>query len=181
MKIERLARIAALMLFIAGNSGNAEAKEIPIKGTFSGSSFTVDMAGNGDVGLFTGGTKGSPGSSTIQTFYSFSLTGPSTCLNGNDGFAFALVPDVGYSVRRLDSTGDLIFGKATAATICYDPLTNIQFLSATETITGGTGRFANATGSQESVGTAMGLFLDPVSGRGFLHASGKLTGTIILP
>ena len=58
--------------------------------------------------------------------------------------------------------------------------TTIQFFSGTEIITGGTGKFAGATGSITFTGTATALSED-AAGNLFGPQSGEFTGTIITP
>ena len=77
----------------------------------------------------------------------------------------------------MESSGDLIFSEETSLTLCFDPLTQIQFFSGTTNITGGTGRFEGATGTVEFEATAKTLFEDAV-GNFFGEQSGTFEGTI---
>src|SRR3989442_1001587 len=100
-----------LSCVIALGSGKADAGKIPLKGSFSGSFVNTqsDTNGDGDKGsLFSGGGKGTLGSSTGQAVAELVFSAPGTCSNGNPGFNFTLLPGTGHSVTRLDSTGDLL-------------------------------------------------------------------------
>ena len=162
----------------------AEAGKLPVKGSYSGSFVNTQSDTNGDGqkgSLNIGAIKGTLGSQTFQSVIEYVFSGPGVCPNGNAGFIFTLLPGTGYGVGRADSTGDLIFTEITAATLCYDPTTLIQFFSATENITGGTGRFAGATGFTTSSGTARTLFED-AAGNFFGEQSGVYeSGEIITP
>src|SRR5262245_17861368 len=157
-----------LSCVIAFGIGRAEAGELKAKGTFSGTftSTQIDTLGDGQkAALAIIGTKGTLGPGTVQGVNEYVFSGPATCTNGNDGFEFKLLHSVNPAapaqfVTRIDSTGDLIFSEQTSGTICFDPVTLIQFFSATFKITGGTGRFEGATGTSESSGTAKTLFED---------------------
>ena len=172
-----------LSCVIALGIGKAEAGKLPLKASFSGSFVNTQSDTNGDGqkgGLNSGGTKGTLGPGTFQSVGEFVFSGPGTCPNGNPGFIFTLLPGMGHGVGRQDSTGDLTFTELTSETICFDPITTIQFFSGAENITGGTGRFAGATGSDTFSGTARTLFED-AAGNFFGEFSGTLEGTIITP
>ena len=163
--------------------GKAEAGKLSLKASFSGSFVNTQSDTNGDLqkgGLNTGGAKGTLGAETFQSVVEYVFSGTGTCPNGNPGFNFTLLPGTGHGVGRFDSTGDLIFTELSSATLCFDPITTIQFFSGTENITGGTGRFAEATGSDTFSGTGKTLFED-AAGNFFGEFSGTLEGTIITP
>ncbi|MEK6322513.1 MAG: hypothetical protein AABN33_12615 [Acidobacteriota bacterium] len=162
--------------------GKADSGKIPLKWSFSGSFVNTQSDTNvdGQKGFLTsGGFKGTLDPGTFQTVGEFVFSGPGTCPNGNPGFNSTLLPGTGHGVRRVNSTGDLIFTEISE-TICFDPATLIRFFSGTENITGGTGRFAGATGSITFSGTAKTLFED-AAGNFFGEFSGTLEGTIITP
>jgi hypothetical protein len=71
----------------------------------------------------------------------------------------------------------LVFSELTSETVCYDPTTGMQFKSGTAKITGGTGRFAGATGESEFNGTQRPLYVDS-DGNGFAAQEEVSTGTI---
>ena len=174
-------------MFALGN-GKAEARQLTLRGSFSGTYVNTQIDTNGDdqKGAFHSvGAKGTLGSSTIQGVNEFTFSGPATCPNGNTGFGFTLLRSLNPAapsnfVQRFESTGDLLFSEQTAGTICFDPATSIQFFSVTSTITGGTGRFEGATGTGEGSGTAKTLFED-AAGNFFGEQSGTFTVTITTP
>jgi len=173
---------------IALGSGKAEAEQLKGKGSFSGTfaSTQTDTNGDGQKAAFNSiGAKGTLGDSTIQGVDEFVFSGPATCPNGNAGFELTLLRSLNPAapsnfVQRFESTGDLIFSEQTSGTICFDPVTLIQFFSVTIQITGGTGRFEGVTGTGENSGTAKTLFEDG-AGNFFGELSGTYTETIITP
>jgi|SwirhirootsSR3_FD_contig_31_6863542_length_835_multi_5_in_0_out_0_1 hypothetical protein len=177
-----------LSCVIVLGSGKAEAGQLPLKGSFSGTFVNTQIDTNGDgqkAGFNSVGAKGTLGSSTIQGVNEFVFSGPATCPNGNAGFGFTLLRSLNPAapsnfVQRFESTGDLIFSEETSGTICFDPATLIQFFSVTSEITGGTGRFEGATGTGEASGTAKTLFED-AAGNFFGEQSGTYTATITTP
>jgi len=133
-----------------GTNNKAETRELPWKTSFSGSVVNTQSDTNGDGnkgGVSSTGIKGSLGSGTARVTSEFAFSGPGTCPNGNAGLNFTLLPGTGHGIYRFNSTGDLLFIEASSATLCFDPTTLIQFFSGAENITGGTGRFTGATGS----------------------------------
>ena len=131
--------------------------------------------------MYTLGLKGTLGSSTAQAVAEVAFSGSATCLNGNPGYQFELVPGgAAHAVRRYDSTGDLLFFHYTALSVCFDPVTQIQFANGTGEITGGTGRFAEAAGTTEASGTGKALFQD-AAGNAFVEVSGTYKDKIITP
>jgi hypothetical protein len=175
-------------LVIALGIGKAEARQIPDKGTFSGTLVNTQIDTDGDggkAGFSSVGLKGTLGSSTFQGVNEFVFSGPALCPNGNAGFEFTLLRPLlpaapAQFVQRFDSTGDLLFIVQTSGTICFDPITQILFFSGTNEFIGGTGRFEGATGTREFEGTARILFMD-AAGNSFGEQSGTFTGTIITP
>lgn len=171
-----------LVLLTTAAPNSAAAGQQKIRWEFSGSYVNTASDTNGDGGkgaLSMIGLKGTFGPSTAQAVAEYAFIGQATCPNGNAGFTFTILPG-GQAVHRIESTGDLIIGEFTSATLCFDPITLVQFVSGTEIVTGGTGRFANVTGSLEFEGTAVTLFEDGV-GNFFGQQSGVITGTINIP
>lgn len=80
------------------------------------------------------------------------------CPNGEMGYKGSLVS--GFFVIRSEN-GDLLFGTFTAGTNCFDFHTNSASISLSGVFTGGTGRFAGASGGRLTVsGTAVPLITD---------------------
>jgi len=164
------------------NENKAETKALPWRAELSGSFINTQSDTNKDGnkgGTNDGGFKSTLGSGTFKGVDEFAPSGTGTCPNGNPGFMATLLPGTGHGVYRFDSTGDLLFNEFSA-TICFDPITTIQFYSGTENFTGGTGRFTGATGSTKVSGTAKTLFSD-ADGNFFGEASVTPEGTIIVP
>ena len=177
-----------LMLWGTGIFSRADAAEIPIKGTFSGTYVNTQIDTNNDglkAALAILGAKGTFGPSTIQGVNEIVFSGPATCPNGNAGVGFTLLrPQLPAAptnfVQRFESTGDLLFSEQTSLTLCFDLTTQIQFASGTANFTGGTGRFEGATGTFTFEATLRTLFEDAV-GNFFGEQSGTTEGTLILP
>jgi len=167
---------------IALASGRAAAGHFPFKGSLSATSITTEMDINQDGvknGLFLGGAKSTLGPSTVQgPAGEFVLSRSVTCPSGYVGLTET--PGTGGLVFRFDSTGDLLFEKDTSSTLCFDPVTGLFFGSGAGDITGGTGRFAGATGSFEYTHcTGNTLFFEqPPGDHGFFTDTCEFTGTI---
>ena len=179
----------------ARDSDKAEARQLPLKGSYSGTFVNTQIDTNSDGGkaaLYMVSQKSTLGAFTFQGVDEVTFAGPATCPNGHAGLEFTLLRSVNPAaptnyVQRSESTGDLLFSEATSETICFDPstdpstgITGLQFGSLTVKITGGTGRFAGATGTIAYEGTAKEFFND-AAGNYFGELSGTFTGTIITP
>ena len=183
MNVRHLTISIGIVLVLVGAFSRADAAQIPLKGTFSGTFVNTQIDTNNDgrkASLGTRGMKGTFGPATGQAMLEYASPSPGTCLNGHAGVILTLVPGTGHDVARLTSTGDLIIGEYTAGALCVDTSTGIQFFTLTEQVTGGTGRFAEATGSITITGTSMRLFAD-AAGNFFGASSGTYEGTLILP
>ncbi len=168
---------------IALGIGRTEAGQIPFNGSFSGTfvNTQVDTNGDGSKGFWaTGAGKSTQGSITGQNVGELEFSEPATCPNGNAGFNLTVVPGgPANSVVRVGSTGDLLFGTFTE-TVCFDPITGIQFFSGTVTFTGGNGKYEGATGTGTFEGTGTTLFAD-AAGNFFGQFSEEFSSTIIIP
>lgn len=98
-----------------------------------------------------------------------------SCPAGN--LELTLVAGSGF--KRHQGSGDLIFLQYTSGTNCVDPVTGIADLAQMADITGGTGRFANATGSFEETSEGTILLADPAL-RSFIYFPYQIDGTITL-
>ncbi len=161
----------------------AASREIHLRLEYSGSA----MSGQGDTnkdgiktGLGTVACKSNLGRCTSQGVGEAVFGGSATCPNGNQGINLTLLPGTGHAFTRFENTGDLLFSELISETVCYDPSTRMHFKSGTDNITGGTGRFAGATGQLQFQGTQWLLYVD-ADGNGFAAQKGTVTGTIILP
>jgi hypothetical protein len=168
-------------LSLAAMSAQAQ-DSLPFRATFSGTFVPtpLDLSGDGtpsDLNLLEG--KSNFGQFSLHVL-SKSVRGPEAiCPNGQPGFSIRLL--AGSSVFRFRHSGDLLFVRATSETTCFDPSIGVSFFhTATGEIFGGTGKFANATGTIEGEGTAQVLLADQ-AGNAFGAQHGTFTGTIILP
>lgn len=168
-----------IVLFMAGVIGWAEAREIPLDQSFSGSGATAVIDTNGDgvkaslVQLEGAGGLLGPTTTWLTSESLPPLATPVTCPVGNLEFPLLLQ----RGVVRVHRTGDLFFFNASSGTSCIDP-TGTFSLSFEEDIIGGTGAFEGATGSFEVTVTGTTLVRDP-SNNTFSGLTGTATGTII--
>jgi hypothetical protein len=174
----------AMALVMAGGSGRAEARDIQYDGTFSGSVTATAIDTNADglkAASFTVNGKTSLGPTDVQAVIEFAPLGPATCPDGQAGIELAPVPEIRRGVIRFErKDGDLLLTEVSSQTrLCASP-SGMQFLDAVLDFIGGTGRFANATGSITVTATTQVLFRDAAGH--FLGAqSGEFTGTIVVP
>jgi len=157
-------------------------REVHLRLKYSGSAISTQGDTNRDgikAGLGTVACTSNLGRCTSQGVGEAALAGPATCPNGNPGLNLTLLPGTGHALTRFEDGGDLLLSELTSETVCYDPSTGTQFKSGTENVTGGTGRFADATGELEFEGTQWPLYVDP-DDNGFAAQTGTVTGTIIL-
>lgn len=183
MAIQKVLLGMSLAPILWGAPMEAGGREIAVKSTCSGTAMSIHWDTNHDgfkAGLGTVACKSNLGRFTAQGVGEAAVAGPATCPNGNQGINLTLLPGTGHTVARLDKTGDMIFSELTSETVCYDPTTNTQFKSGTDRITGGTGKFAGATGQGQFEGTQWPLYVD-ADGNGFAAQIETSTGTLILP
>ena len=172
--------ILCALFILSAASARAE-ERLPIAATFSGSFVSTQFDTNGDglpANLSLVNAKSNLGQLSLQGLIENAISGPATCANGNNGSETRLIN--GNIVGRFHSTEDLFFIQLSAQSTCFDPSANVFFINATGNVTGGTGRFIQATGSVETKATAKNLMADP-TGHFFGAQSGTLRGTITLP
>ena len=175
-----LGLILGSMLSSAPVAARSKSYRFSVK--YSGSATSTHVDSNGDgiragFGNVTG--KSNLGLYTSQGVGEAVVAGPSTCPNGNPGVTLTLIPGTGHSVSWFEKARDLVFSEVVSETVCYDPITRTQFKSGTAKITGGTGRFAGASGETRFEGMQWPLYVDP-AGNGFAAQTGTSTGTIVL-
>ena len=81
------------VLILAGSLSRADAAQIPIKGTFSGSFVNTQIDTNNDgrkASLGTRGMKGTFGPATGQAMLEYASPSPGTCPNGQAGVILTL-------------------------------------------------------------------------------------------
>lgn len=155
--------------------------EIHLRLKYSGSTVTREDSNHDGIkaglGILT--CESNLGRCSAQAVGEALSTGPGTCPNGHQGLTYTIMPGSGHGFTRFDKTGDMLFGEIVSETACYDISTGLLFKSGTDKITGGTGRFAGATGQTQFQGTQWLLYIDP-EGNAFAAQSGTITGTIVL-
>ena len=89
----------------------------------------------------------------------------------------------GSIVNTFLHTRDQLFIQPTSRLLCFDPVTGAFSVHTIATITGGTGKFAGATGSVDYRGTGLTPLadFDPASTQGFFSFTGTVSGTLTLP
>jgi hypothetical protein len=184
----RVSRRAGHGFGVLGISPRARAESFHFKAHDSGTflSTTFHFTTNPDEGTAVGETsgKGDKGHYSTRFVAGAVLTSspptPCTLLNGGSGISFTFVGD--ETVFRFDSTGDQLFAVSApgGGMECFGTSGPPNAFSGTEsfTITGGTGRFANASGTltTEIHGQYL-VFLNP-SGGSFGWVEDEWTGDI---
>jgi len=173
----------ACSFVIALGSGRAEARDIRIKGDFAGTFLTARIDLNNDGILAGGGTwveKSNLGPSSAQ-FVIEDVPVPPTgaCPAGQPETALV----AGSVVNTFLHTRDQLFIELTSRIFCFDPVTGVASAHGIATITGGTGKFAGATGSVDYRFTGLTLLadFDPASNQLFGPFTGTVEGMLTLP
>jgi hypothetical protein len=179
--------LAGLLLLAARK--DARANTVNFKGTFSGSTTTtffsfdgVNLAGQGSAA----GEQTPGGRFILQSIGEDAPDGKSCTVPGgipNAGTEFTLVGEA--TVLRFEPTGDLLYNHDTSRTTCIDFSSGsppFPFVgSSSGVITGGTGKYAGASGSHTVSSSGVVLSL-PSAGFGAFGAfSGTVTGTMTIP
>lgn len=141
---------------------------------------TVSITGAGSPSnVFSGAAKGN-GSPTYEGVLEAINVGPAVAGGPCDGFD--IQGDVSaYSMVRRYSNGDLLFSTLAAAnsgTLCFSVGTGIGSINVDATFSGGTGKYANASGSYHASFTATRLLGDAMGGIGHGAFHGTTTGTL---
>ena len=160
----------------------AGAKELRLQLKYSGATVTRETDTNHDgihPGLGDLQCQSNLGRCTAWGVGEAVADGQTTCPNGNPGLKYRLIPGTGHGITRFDKTGDMIFTQITEETACYDVSTGLLVKSGTDKITGGTGRFAGATGETKFQGSQWLLYID-AEGNAFAAQNGTVNGTITL-
>ena len=182
MRANRIGLGVIVAFILCGAPMEAAGREIHLRLKYSGSAMSTQGDTNRDglkAGLGTVACTSNLGRCTAQRVGEATVGGPATCLNGNPGINLTLIPGTGHGFTRFETTGDMLFSELSSETVCYDPSTRTQFKSGIDRVTGGTGRFAGATGQLQFEGTQWPLYVD-ADGNGFAAQTGTVTGTITL-
>jgi hypothetical protein len=172
--------LAAVLWMV--DSTDAAGRTIQLELRYSGSTVTRQDS-NGDgirsaLGILT--CTSNLGRCTAQGVGEASSAGPGTCPNGHPGLRYTVLPGTGHGFTHFERTGDMLFTKVVSETACYDTTTGVLYKSGTDEITGGTGRFAGATGESRFEGTQWLLYID-AGGNAFAAQAGTASGTIVIP
>ena len=169
-------RIASMALMLSLGAAGVYAHEKPVKmrfsGTFAGS--TIDLqpdtvtdeenfAGNGTLGPFT--------FRNLRT----DTTGPETSPTCTTGPSFRIV--AGGGVFRFQD-GSLLTVNLAEGSGCIDLAALQGHFTATYRITGGTGRFKDASGTLTLIYTAVPVVADASNNPRFFAATGESRGTV---
>jgi hypothetical protein len=179
-------RLSILALTLTFGAASIHAEQQQVRMTFSGSvtalappinlvsggNGTVEetsFAGTGSLGPFT--SHGVSANTAMPT--GFGCAGPNSIL-----FAFV----AGAGVYRFQD-GSLLTTKLKSATVCVNLTAGSANDTIIEDITGGTGRFRNASGTLTTTTTGDPPVLFDATGQPVFFAvpDGQITGTIILP
>jgi hypothetical protein len=170
--------VASMALIFALGVVSVHAQK-PVNMTFSGTagnsavdfpynyaSYNEDnFAGTGTLGSFTlRNERALPNSPT-----------PSSTCSGPDDLYFVEGP--GEGIFRLED-GSLLYAEVTQGTDCINVVANEAQCKVTYQITGGTGRFKDASGTLELTETVFPKLLDAGGNPIYYAATGKISGTI---
>lgn len=164
-----------LALTLAATFGATAAQARNLSEKVSGDFVDTAIDTNGDgvaAAHFVGEAIGSGGPS-YQGLQEIQFTPTGLCDAGEvEGIVVA------YSIVRRYSNGDLLFSKLVDGSFCLDPAAGKATVNVNAEIDGGTGRFANATGSYAIEYEVTALLPDPTGGIGHGAFSGTASGTV---
>jgi hypothetical protein len=181
METKRLVGACLIVLFVLGpHIAVAQTTDNPSKvlksqasGAFVSTNFDFDHPDlSTPANYFDGEGIGNKGKFTVQGTNEFASDKKTCTVPGGStgaGTEFTLVGSIGIS--RFSATSDLLFSKATSATVCEDfstfPTPPFPFVE-TETgiVTGGTGSFSGVTGTYTAMVRGAQLSLDATGVRG---------------
>jgi hypothetical protein len=171
--------IASMTLMLTLGVAAVYAHEKPVKMTFSGTSApsTVNLQQpdtSNDEDNFAG--KGTLGSFTLRNVRAIanSPTPSSTCSGPNQLY---FTEPAGGGVFRFQD-GSLLNVHLTQGGDCIDLAALEAHCTVTFQVTGGTGRFKNASGTLTFTETAVPVLADASNNPVFFEATGEFTGTV---
>jgi hypothetical protein len=166
--------VAVLTLGVAAVSAQQ-----PVKMTFSGTAANsiINLQQpntNDDEDNFAG--TGTLGSFTLRNVraISNSPTSSSTCSGPNNLY---FVETAGAGVFRFED-GSLLYVQLTQGSDCIDLVTNQAHCTVKFEITGGTGRFKNASGTLLFTETVVTVISDALNNPVYFAATGEFTGAV---
>jgi hypothetical protein len=171
--------IATLALMLQLSVANVYAQQKPVKMTFSGTSApsTINLlqpdASNDEDNFAGKGTLGPFSYRQVRAIANNPATS-STCSGPN----LLFFPDpAGGGVFRFQD-GSLLNVTLTQGGDCVDLAAQVGHCTLTLQITGGTGRFKNASGTLTFTETAVPVLADASNNPVFFAATGEFTGTV---
>jgi hypothetical protein len=157
-------------------------------GTAVSANFDFDHADESTQAFYVHGEgKSKGGDFSYQAVVEVAPDGHSCSVSGgvpNAGMEFTLVsPGARVAVLRDASTGDLLFTKASSATLCADfsSLPSMYDDQTANDITGGTGRFIGASGTITTTGNGAFLAFDASGKRAFGWFQDDTVTTLTIP
>jgi hypothetical protein len=166
--------VAVLTLGVAAVSGQQSVK-MTFSGTAANSVINLQQLNTTDDEDTFAGT-GTLGSFTLRNVraISNSPTSSSTCA-GPDDLYFS--ESAGAGVFRFED-GSLLYVQLTQGGDCIDLATNEAHCTLSFQITGGTGRFKNASGTLMFTETVITVMTDALSNPVYFAATGRFTGAV---
>ena len=193
MNVKHIAVGFAVIWALVGTAGSVDAREYKFKATLSGTRVRTptDTTEDGPApGLLASLTmaegKSTFGPLTFQEVSDFIPSGPCTLPDGTSGFAAELLsPIPGTQSRwtgafRFSNTGELLSFDQASGLVCIN-LDTFEFtVEQTYEISGGTGKFENATGDLTLRGQGRALNFDATGEAVFsIIGNAEFEGTII--
>lgn len=173
--------VLVLFLGVASGSGTAEAGEQQVKWPFAGSGLRTQIDTNGDGMRAVASTAKGQTSLGPISFQGLGESLPQlaevkSCPQGTWEYPLLMY----HSVLHIEESGELLYTRLSTGVSCYDPSTNLLSFTGQGNFVGGTGQFAEASGSFETQATAKMLVPTP-TGNEFESIDGVSTGTLITP
>jgi hypothetical protein len=169
MKLPLISFVCACLILSAA----AQAREITLNQRYSGNSLPTMVDTNGDGRTASHGNfyvRGGPGQATVDSFNEFTDFAP-YFVDGCDLRAGL----VAQTYVETFQDGSMLFYQATEAFLCLSLSTFVVDFEAKGVLTGGTGRFAGASGTWVNVGKGFSAGVE-------MNAyEGTLKGTVVIP
>jgi hypothetical protein len=170
--------IATVALMLNLGVANVYAQDNPVTGTFSGTAArsTVNLQADTPFSEYNFAGDGTLGAFTFRTLSASapSPQPPSTCSGPTHLYTSTVA---GAGVFRFQD-GSLLKGNLTQGSDCIDFVAQEAQCIRTFQITGGTGRFKNASGSVTLTETLVPVMADASNNPVFFAVTGELTGTV---
>lgn len=170
ISIPLIAMALAATAFIALKPAQAAGFNEQVSGNFIDTAIDTNEDG-AQANYFSGAAKGS-GSPTYEGLVEVAFGPPTGACD--PGIVEGEV--VEYSIVRRYSNGDLAYSRLVSGSVCFDTSVGTADLVIEAAVTGGTGRFANATGTYTANYTIQLLLPDPLGGIGHGAFYGTTSG-----